>query len=193
MGLAALKMAEQLIEIGAADRCVVVGCEELDWILCEGYRDWRLAATPARPDRGAILAEGAGALVIAREGRCELRAIHDGVPFFHQAEAGAALERAVADVAASAPCDLVVSCGNGTFIERIESEVLARHCADAPLYYPKRSLGEAPGASALLQVIAAAQALERTGAHSALVPVLGFNQQASAAVLVRSNHRAASR
>ena len=184
VGLAALKMAEQLIEIGAADRCVVVGCEELDWILCEGYRDWRLAATPAHPDRGAILAEGAGALVLAREGRCELRAIHDGVPFFHRAEAGAALERAVADVTDGA-VDLVVSCGNRTFIERIEAEVLARHCADAPVYYPKRSLGEAPGASALLQVIAAAQALERTGGHCALVPVLGFNQQASAAVLSR--------
>jgi len=46
IGLTALKFAEQLLALGDVDRCVVVACEEIDWILCEAYRDWRLAGTP---------------------------------------------------------------------------------------------------------------------------------------------------
>ncbi len=180
VGLSALKMAEQLLDLDAADRCVVVGCEELDWILCEAYRDWRLA----NPQRGAVLAEGAAALVLARAGRCELRAVHDGIPFFKRSEAAAALERAVREVG-GASAEAVVACGNGTFIDRAEEAALACVCPKTPRYFPKRALGEALGAGALMQVVCAAQTLASTAAQSALVSVLGFNHQASAALLTR--------
>ena len=172
VGFRALKMAEQLLDMDAADRCVVVGCEELDWVLCQAYRDWRL---------GALLAEGAAALVLAREGRCELRSIHDGVPFFRRKEAAPAIKRAVREVG-GASAEMVVSCGNGTFIDAAEATALNAVCAKTPRHFPKQSLGEAPGASALMQVVYAAQTL----ASTALVPVLGFNHQASAALLTRA-------
>jgi len=60
IGLSALHFGAQLIALGEADHCLVVGSEELDWILCEAYRDWRLTRTP--------LAEGAGAILLARRG-----------------------------------------------------------------------------------------------------------------------------
>ena len=176
VGLAALKMAEQLLDLGAADRCVVVGCEELDWVLCQAYRDWRF---------GTLLAEGAAALVLAREGRRGQCLVHDGVPFFRRSAAAAALDQVLADLAAYGVCDAVVSCGNGTFIDCAEAAALAKHAPTAPVISLKRSLGEAVGASALLQVVAAAFALEADGFRRVFVPVLGWNQQASGAVISR--------
>src|SRR5204863_1882383 len=49
VGLAALKFAEQLLDLGDLDRVIVVGAEEIDWVICEAYRDWRLARTAAPP------------------------------------------------------------------------------------------------------------------------------------------------
>jgi 3-oxoacyl-(acyl-carrier-protein) synthase len=80
VGLAALHFANQLLALGDVDRVLVVGAEEIDWVLCEAYRDWRLARTP--------LAEGAAAVVLAREGRWKLRT-HAGMSFSRQREAAA--------------------------------------------------------------------------------------------------------
>jgi hypothetical protein len=174
IGLTAMKFAEQLLALGDADRCVVVACEEIDWILCEAYHDWRLAATP--------LAEGAAALVLTRDAKLRVRT-HEGVPFFRRGDAGGALDRVLAELTEGGTADLVVSCANGTFVDRVESAALAKICAPANAIFPRRTLGESPGASALLQVVAAAHAV-RTGRHRrALVPVVGFNQQASGVVV----------
>lgn len=75
VGLAALHFAAQLLALGECDRAVVVGCEEIDWILCEAFHDWRLAGTP--------LAEGAGAVVLAREGPLQIET-SPGVPLFRR-------------------------------------------------------------------------------------------------------------
>jgi 3-oxoacyl-(acyl-carrier-protein) synthase len=152
IGLSALHFAAQLLALGECDHVVVVGCEELDWILCEAYRDWRLARTP--------LAEGAGAVVLACESAVmiETRA---GESFARRRDADAALRCAVGDWRAP----LVVG---------------ERHVS------PKEQLGEAPGASALWQVIVAALAVRSGEVPRALVPVVGFNQQASAALLTAS-------
>src|SRR5207244_11569325 len=42
VGIAALKFGEQLLETSDINNVVVVGGEEVDWILCEAYRSWRL-------------------------------------------------------------------------------------------------------------------------------------------------------
>jgi 3-oxoacyl-(acyl-carrier-protein) synthase len=183
VGLAALKMAGQLLDLGAAAHCIVVGCEEIDWILCEAYREWRLAATPAHPERGALLAEGAAALVLTRQGRRAQCEVHAGVPFFRRTEAAAALDRVLADLAPHAPFHAVVSCRNHTFIDAIESAALRKHAPDAQVYAPKETLGEALGAGALQQVLAATLALEAEDVRRILVPVIGWNQQASGAVI----------
>ena len=59
VGLAALKFGEQLLAAGDLDRVVVVGGEEMDWVLCEAYHDWRLTRAGPGSKSGALLAEGA--------------------------------------------------------------------------------------------------------------------------------------
>src|SRR2546423_2604384 len=51
VGLAAIKMAEQLMKIKPLDYCLVVGTEEIDWLLCDAYRRGRFlpAAPPPQP------------------------------------------------------------------------------------------------------------------------------------------------
>ncbi len=175
IGIAALKFGEQLLETSEVDHVVVVGGEEIDWVLCEAYRTWRLARTP--------LAEGAAAVVLARDGAVTLRAIHEGVPFFNRAQAAGAMGKVHAELAARGPIDLVVSCANGTFIDDAEARGLDRFFSAVPVVRPKQSLGEALGASALMQTIFAAQSLRNLRLNSALVSVLGFNQQASGVVM----------
>lgn len=174
VGIEAMKFATQLLDVADIDQCLVIGGEEVDWILCEAYRAWRLPA---------LLAEGAAAIVVSREGKIHLRDIHDGIPFFNQTGARGAISKVLADLAANGPAGLVVSCANGTFIDRAEAAAIAESFPNARVDYPKRSLGEAPGASALLQTIYAAMALEKSRVDSALVSCLGWNQQAGGLVL----------
>lgn len=171
VGLSALHFAGQLLETDNVEQVVVVGAEECDWILCEAYAEWRLARTP--------LAGGAAAVVLRREGKWRLHT-HPGVPFFRRSEAAVALGRVLADFA-GAKVGRVIASANGTFIDRAEAAALAAHFPNVPVLAPKKSLGESPGASALLQTVAAAM----TG-EPALVTVVGFNQQASAALLTRT-------
>ncbi|HEX8309758.1 MAG TPA: beta-ketoacyl synthase N-terminal-like domain-containing protein [Chthoniobacteraceae bacterium] len=177
VGLAALHFATQLLETSDLEQVVVVGSEEVDWVLCEAYRDWRLTGNQV------LLSEGAGAVVLKRSGGPELR-VHPGVSYFRRREAGAALEQALAGFSNGA--HLVVGSANGTFVDELESSALSRLGVQAPVIHPKHSLGEAPGASALWQIVTAALAVEKRGLGSALVPVLGYNQQASAALITRA-------
>src|SRR5204862_5805639 len=61
VGLAAVKMAEDLMANEALDHCLVVGTEEIAWRLCDAYRRWRLlrSSPPIEPfsaqQRGRIL------------------------------------------------------------------------------------------------------------------------------------------
>jgi 3-oxoacyl-(acyl-carrier-protein) synthase len=165
VGISALHFGAQLIALGECDRVVVVGCEEIDWIVCEAFHEWRLASTP--------LSEGGSAIVLERNGalRVETR---NGVSFSNRSDAGSALREAVGDWDA----ELIVSSANGTFVDRIETQVMRR---DADWLYPKRQLGEAPGAAALWQTILAALNVRAKSCRNALVPVVGFNQQACCA------------
>ena len=194
VGLGALKFAEQLLATSDLDRVVVVGSEECDWILCEAYRDWRIARGPDG-SRGALLAEGAAALVLAREGAIALQS-HDGVPVFRQKEAAAGLARVYADLIPSGEVDAIIGCAAGAFADAIECRALTQRFPKAVRYYPKQSLGESLGASALIQTVVAALTLQHgtlpnaspgtKKIDSVLVSALGFNQQAGGAVLRRA-------
>jgi 3-oxoacyl-(acyl-carrier-protein) synthase len=183
VGLAALKFGEQLLAQGDLDRVLVVGSEELDWVLCEAYRDWRLTRAEPGSKAGALLAEGAAAVVLAREGGIDVPAIHRGVPFFRRREAASAIDRSYSDLLSGKPVDIVICGANGTFVDRAERAAIARHCPGAKCIFPKRAFGEALGASALMQVVAAVLAMRHQEKTSALVSVIGFNQQASCALL----------
>jgi 3-oxoacyl-[acyl-carrier-protein] synthase II len=164
VGIAAVTMAEQLMTNEALDYCLVVGSEEIDWLLCDAYRRWRLlrAAPPIEPfskgHRGMILSEGAGAIVLARQGFLTIERTNPGESFTRRQEAEHLLRRILCDLGRM-EVDLVVSSANGTFIDQAEARALAEIVPHALIYTAKPALGESVGAAGLWQIILAAQAL----------------------------------
>ena len=177
VGLLALQMAEDLLMTNSElDRCLVVGAEELDWLLCDAYRRWRLlrAAPPIAPfaqtARGTILSEGAGAILLAREGgEVEIERIHPGGNFARQRELVRQLEAIASDLAPDECIDLFLASANGTFIDAAERIVAAKHFPKAAVYTLKPALGESVAAGGMWQTICAALALRRQD----LPPLLG--------------------
>jgi len=212
VGILALKMAEELMTNSELDRCLVVGAEEADWLLCDAYQRWRLlrAEPPiepfARPPRGMLLSEGAGAVVVGREGKLSLQCIHPGGNFAHRRELAGHLDAIARDLQAGNSTDVLIASANGTFIDQAEEAAAKNHFPEAAVYTPKPALGESVGASALWQLICAAQALRTqqlppllhvpadcglTSArvpsekdwHRAVVTSCGLNQQVAALAL----------
>src|SRR6266513_3774443 len=183
VGLLAIRMAEDLMANEALDHCLIVGTEEVDWLLCDAYRRWRLlrSAPPIEPfgkhKRGMILSEGAGAIVLARlprrsaaeagEGSITIECAHPGGCYGKRAEAEEILKRIVRDLS-QVEIDFVISSANGTFIDQAEQGALQQVIPDVVTYTAKPALGESVGASGLWQVILGAQALR----HGELPPVL---------------------
>src|SRR3989440_1248640 len=183
VGLLAIKMAEDVMMDNSLDYCLVVGTEEVDWLLCDAYRRWRLvrSAPPIEPfckqKRGMILSEGAGAIVLARlprrsaaeagEGSITIECAHPGGCYGKRAEAEEILKRIVRDLS-QVEIDFVISSANGTFIDQAEQGALEQVIPDAVTYAAKPALGESVGASGLWQVILGVQALR----HGELPPVL---------------------
>jgi 3-oxoacyl-(acyl-carrier-protein) synthase len=173
VGLLAIKMAEDVMANESLDYCLVVGTEEIDWLLCDAYRRWRLLRSepPIEPfskqKRGMILSEGAGAILLAQEGPVTIERAHPGGCYNKRAEAAEILKTILSDLNQT-ETDFVISSANGTFIDQVEQEALERMIADAIIYAAKPALGESVGASGLWQVILGAQALR----HGELPPVL---------------------
>ena len=183
VGLLAIKMAEDVMMDKSLDYCLVVGTEEIDWLLCDAYRRWRLlrSAPPIEPfgkqKRGMILSEGAGAIVLARlprrsaaeagEGSITIERAHPSGCYGKRAEAEEILKRIVRDLS-QVEIDFVISSANGTFIDQAEQGALKQVIPDAVTYAAKPALGESVGASGLWQVILGVQALR----HGELPPVL---------------------
>jgi 3-oxoacyl-(acyl-carrier-protein) synthase len=206
VGILALKMAEDLMASETIDRCLVVGAEEADWLLCDAYRKWRLlrSAPPlepfAQPPGGTILSEGAGALLLSRSGEIQIEKVAAGTNFRKQSEARDCVGQVFAELCLEAEPDLVLASANGTFIDEAERAAVMEHCHRAKVYALKRALGESVGASGLWQTIAAAQSLRtqqvpqdclfsmengtessershRSQLQRAVVSVCGLNQQ----------------
>jgi 3-oxoacyl-[acyl-carrier-protein] synthase II len=164
VGLLAVKMAEDLMADSALDYCLVVGAEEADWLLCDAYKKWRLLRPkpPIEPfrqfPRGMIPSEGAGAILLAREGVVNLDAVDSGANFFRQRGAGKVVATILSRLVGKEP-EMVVSGANGTFVDLAELAALRRELPEAMVYSPKPGLGEGVGAGAIWQVIVAAEAL----------------------------------
>ena len=182
VGLLAIKMADDVMTHESLDYCLVVGTEEIDWMLCDAYRRWRLLrlAPPIEPfskqRRGMILGEGAGAIVLTRLSRPTAEAadrpitierIHPGDCYGKRTEAETILVRMLRDLSET-EADFVISSANGTFIDRAEHGALGRVIPNTMTYTAKPALGESVGASGLWQVILGAQALR----NGELPPVL---------------------
>ena len=166
VGLLAIRMAEDLMTNGALDYCLVVGAEEVDWLLCDAYRRWRLLRlTPpvelfSEFSQGMMLSEGAGAILLARQSPITIEQTHAGGYFARRADAEGILNRILRGLAQT-EIDFVISSANGTFIDQAESKALRQIIPDAIVYTAKPALGESVGAAGLWQVILGAQALRR--------------------------------
>jgi 3-oxoacyl-(acyl-carrier-protein) synthase len=173
VGLLAIKMAEDVMTNESLDYCLVVGTEEVDWLLCDAYRRWRLlrSAPPIEPfskqKRGMILSEGAGAIALARGGPITIEHVHPGGCYGKRAGAEEILKGMLRDLSQT-ETDFVISSANGTFIDQAEQGALEQDVRDAVVYTAKPALGESVGASGLWQVILGAQALR----YGELPPVL---------------------
>jgi 3-oxoacyl-(acyl-carrier-protein) synthase len=166
VGLLAIKMAEDVMVNAAFDYCLVVGAEEVDWLLCDAYHRWRLLRfePPVEPfhqrARGMILSEGAGAVLLAREGSPMIKRVDGAGHYRKRAEAPEILKRILRGLDETG-IDFVVSSANGTFLDEAERKALAQVMPDAVVYTAKAALGESVGAAGLWQVIIAALALRR--------------------------------
>ena len=164
VGLLAIKMANDLLENESAEFCLVVGAEEADWILCDAYHKWRLLRKEPPIElfhdspRGTILSEGAGALLLLREGPVKIDAVDSGGNFFRRHEANEIVRSIAHRLAADDAC--VIASANGTFVDLAERDAIRNELPGATVYSLKSALGESVGASAIWNVIAAAQALK---------------------------------
>src|SRR5216110_3579509 len=119
VGLLAVRMAEDLMTNDALDCCLVVGAEEVDWLLCDAYRRWRLLrlAPPVEPfnktARGMILSEGAGAVLLSRTGPIMIAQTDAGTYYRKRTETEEILSRILSNLTQS-EVDLVISSANGT-------------------------------------------------------------------------------
>ncbi len=167
VGILGLQMAEDLMANLGLDRCLVVGAEEADWLLCDAYRKWRLLRSEppiepfAQSPRGMILSEGAGAVLLAREGEVLLERVHPGGNFVRQSDLVRQLDTIATEMPNEPAADVWIASANGTFIDEAERSVAARHFPAAAVYTAKPALGESVAAGAIWQVICAAHALRR--------------------------------
>jgi 3-oxoacyl-(acyl-carrier-protein) synthase len=167
VAILALQMARDLMSNDALDYCLVVAAEEVDWLLCDAYHKWRLLrkAPPIEPfhlgSRGMILSEGAGALLIARNGYVAIERVASGGNFSTRREASILLSEIYENLGNEA--DVLVASANGTFIDRAEEKAISQKLSRSIVYSTKPALGEGVSAATMWQVIVGAQAL-RTGA-----------------------------
>ncbi len=182
IGVQALHFGNQILAMGDADHVLVVATEELDWILAEGHQLWRLTSRTGKctphAGGGTLLAEGAAAVVLSRsDGFARITTV-PGHSIMNRRSAPHALDASLSQLGSAQP-DWIVDGANGTWLDAVFAE-----CSRGrKRLSPKAGIGEALGASALQQVVIAADVLRRTNSAQALVPTLGWNQQAGAALV----------
>src|SRR5438552_18336138 len=104
-----------------------------------------------------ILSEGAGAVLLAREGRERIAWMDPGGNLSQRSEAKKIAGQVLHGLADEDAC--IVASANGTFVDLAEREAIEHELPGALVYSPNAALGESVGASAIWQVIVAAQSL----------------------------------
>ena len=200
--LQGVSLGAQWLEENRVDACLVIGAEEINWILADAL--WQL-------ERPAILTAGAGALCLGRELErsvgVELAAITDAHTYSsrkNRTQAARAMReqlrapasrRPVAsqsnkEIAGRRPALPELLCdGIGNSPHADAAEWSAWRDWTGPRLSPKRILGEGLMAAAAWQCVAACDALAGSRFTAANVSLVGSNQQAIGArfVCVDSN------
>lgn len=173
--LQGLALAADWLLSNRVESCLVVGAEELDWLVAKAFGLF---------DRQGIISEGAAALYLRRDGDAagavELQAVSQAHLFFNQRQRVQAARQARAEIGGAQQNALL--CDGIQGIRRLDlAENEAWRDWTGARLSPKRVFGEAFVAAAAWQCVAAIDALNQLGYTSATVSVVGCNQQAIAA------------
>lgn len=173
--LAGLSTAAHWLLDGKLDECLVIGTEEVDWLTSDAIRLF---------DRGKVLSEGAGAVLLTSSRGVKLKAITDEhlYPTTGKLEALRKMRSQLPNLSTGAL--LVDSTSADAGISSEEAQLWADWTG--PRLSPKRVLGEGLMASAAWQVVCAADALANHSATDAFVSIAGFHQHAIGAHLSAS-------
>jgi hypothetical protein len=157
---------------GKVDECLVVGAEEVDWLTADALRLF---------DRGKVLSEGAGAVLLNRTGGVRLEGITDEHLFCTTGKFEA-LRRMRKELRSSGSYELLADSSPGD--TRVSSEE-AQLWADwsGPRISIKRVLGEGLMAGAAWQIVATADAIINRTVAEAVVSIAGLHQHAIGAHL----------
>ncbi len=183
VGMDAIGTAADLLHSGAAEYCVVVAAEELDWVSCEGYRRWKLAAP--HPGSGIVHSEGAVAVVLGKGSEVRISRVHPGKVVSRSRRAAGGFPELLRELACGEAPELAVLSAAGGRPGRFEEAVAGKVFPEARFFSPKRVAGEAFAVSTLLQCLCAREEILQKRVSNAVVPVLGWNGQLGGAFLTR--------
>jgi hypothetical protein len=163
------------------DACLVVGAEELDWVM---------AYAVGLLDAGAIAGDGAGALYLRQErivpNQIELAAVTSPVLYANRRSRLEAARQAMAELPKLVnPVTTLLCDGLQGSIKTDQVEQAAWDGWSGPRISPKRVLGEGLMASVGWQCAVALDLLSRGEYLAANVSVVGCNQQAIGALFRR--------
>ncbi len=171
----ALDLAAEWLDRGDCDAVLVVAPEEADWLSAEalGYYDSRM-----------LPAEGAAALLLEKDGAGpQLLAVPDVVSYAVEPDRAKALSRIWSELAASDDGATLWSDGrNG--VPRLDAPEQAI-AWNGPRLSTRKLLGEAMGASAGMQLVAAVDALNQGEAEKAIITAVGGNQGVGGCLMER--------
>jgi len=163
------------------DGCLVVGAEELDWLVSEAFGFF---------DRTGVVSDGAGALYLRREPSgetaVELSEITSPQLFTRAQTRAQAAVRAQLELNGVHPNGLLCDGLQGS-VRLDRDEASAWHSWTGPRLSPKAICGEAFTAAAAWQCTVAVDSIAHENIPSATVSVVGCNQQAIAARFVKSD------
>lgn len=173
--LQGLALAAEWLDAGEMEGCVVVGADELDWLVAYGV---------GLMDRKIVLGEGAGALYLARGepggGKVALAQVSSPQLYRREQTRGPAAMKVRKEIAPENNGELLVDGWQAAWrTDAAERE--AWRDWHGPRISPKRYLGEGFMASAGWQCVAAVEALRRGEHAQAIVNIVGGNEQAVAA------------
>src|SRR5438874_11137611 len=129
VGVLALKLADDLLGSWQVDTCLVVAAEDIDSLVCEAYRQWRLLRNSRSPEngRGMIVSEGAGAVLLSRnDSGCEVKKIDAGSNFFRRTEVSPKLRRTLEHLRLEG-ASFCIGSANGTFVDAAERRALGEN------------------------------------------------------------------
>ncbi|MFC7336355.1 beta-ketoacyl synthase N-terminal-like domain-containing protein [Haloferula chungangensis] len=172
----ALEVATEWLLRGDCEVCVVVAPEEIDWLSAEAVGLRSAEITPS---------EGAGAVVLELDGNGPtLLAIPDPVSYSELGDRTEALRKLRGEFSVDEESTLLADSRIGVaWVDAIEDAVFGDW--KGARISTKSLLGDALGASASLQLVAAVEMLKAGEAEQAMVTSLGGNEQAGGCLLGR--------